>query len=647
MTIRINAPGQCDDESNCTATAIPPGIQIISFYESNGHAIVYDDIDAGPVEGLLALETDEPIPTVQQRGYANDNSYAWPDAKIRYRYADDATKMLLQQGVDDAQLQWTRIAPFVSFEELPPGPGTAGVLNIVSGSGCSCTLGHLATSTSMTMTLDVVGCQLHQIVHEFGHSFGLRHEAQRPDRDNVLTFNCANLDDYETYPTLQQWNGKPSCCPNGAADCCSATCCNGKSCNFVKLSDGNFMGDFDSNSLMMYRAGAFSNTKGLITLDGAPTSVQNVIYPAPLDARKVCEIYSSQCTSGFCGDGIVNGNEECDDGNRDDGDGCNAFCRNEGCGDGVLQSGEECDDGNTLDNDGCSSTCKKEYCGDGILQTGEECDDGNTNAGDGCDATCKKEPFCGDGIVQSNEECDDGNKEDNDGCSSTCKKEFCGDGIRQATEECDDGNNIDNDGCSSTCILEKCGDGLLQGPEECDDGNKTDGDGCSSMCLLEVCGDGILQTGLGEECDDGNNVDGDGCSSKCKIESSTPPGSITTPPVNPSIPTPGPGGIVTIPGGTVTVPGGAVTGPGGTVAGPGGVVVSVITLPGSNGGPGQVVTSTMIRGGGSVSTVTAAAPAAASPTSSNGPTQHQGFASQLRAEWTAWMAGPLAVMLLL
>ncbi|MCA9662279.1 MAG: hypothetical protein KC486_28325, partial [Myxococcales bacterium] len=44
--------------------------------------------------------------------------------------------------------------------------------------------------------------------------------------------------------------------------------------------------------------------------------------------------------------------------------------------------------------DGCSSACAVESCGDGVLQggLGEECDDGNLDDGDGCDGECKVEP---------------------------------------------------------------------------------------------------------------------------------------------------------------------------------------------------------------------------------------------------------------
>lgn len=61
------------------------------------------------------------------------------------------------------------------------------------------------------------------------------------------------------------------------------------------------------------------------------------------------------------------------------------------CGDGVKEGDEECDDGNTVDGDGCSSQCELEFCGDGIRNGDEECDDGNNQDGDGCTSQCQLE----------------------------------------------------------------------------------------------------------------------------------------------------------------------------------------------------------------------------------------------------------------
>jgi len=67
------------------------------------------------------------------------------------------------------------------------------------------------------------------------------------------------------------------------------------------------------------------------------------------------------------------------------------------CGDGVLDGGEECDDGNGVSCDGCSSACTSEagvVCGDGVVNPacGEQCDDGNDVAGDGCEPDCTPTP---------------------------------------------------------------------------------------------------------------------------------------------------------------------------------------------------------------------------------------------------------------
>lgn len=109
-----------------------------------------------------------------------------------------------------------------------------------------------------------------------------------------------------------------------------------------------------------------------------------------------------------CGNGFLEGAEQCDDFNNIDGDGCDASCHIETtptpgvCGDGTVDSGEQCDDGNTTNGDGCDSSCQDEsspgVCGDGALDSGEQCDDGNSVNGDGCSAMCEDEVVvaCGD-----------------------------------------------------------------------------------------------------------------------------------------------------------------------------------------------------------------------------------------------------------
>lgn len=64
--------------------------------------------------------------------------------------------------------------------------------------------------------------------------------------------------------------------------------------------------------------------------------------------------------------------------------------REPGCGNGRVELDEACDDGNATDDDQCTNACRLPACGDGILQldAGESCDDGNNTPGDGCTMNC-------------------------------------------------------------------------------------------------------------------------------------------------------------------------------------------------------------------------------------------------------------------
>lgn len=61
------------------------------------------------------------------------------------------------------------------------------------------------------------------------------------------------------------------------------------------------------------------------------------------------------------------------------------------CGNGVIDGLEQCDDGDansdTLAN-ACRANCRRNFCGDGVRDQYEECDDGNDNPHDGCTLTC-------------------------------------------------------------------------------------------------------------------------------------------------------------------------------------------------------------------------------------------------------------------
>eukprot|EP01116_Phalansterium_solitarium_P004652 TRINITY_DN156_c0_g1_i3.p1 TRINITY_DN156_c0_g1~~TRINITY_DN156_c0_g1_i3.p1 ORF type:complete len:2233 (+),score=811.24 TRINITY_DN156_c0_g1_i3:424-7122(+) len=245
------------------------------------------------------------------------------------------------------------------------------------------------------------------------------------------------------------------------------------------------------NPIITYasKSGSFFNAIGVGGFTLTPnyqatyTSVQIATTPGsswtcstPCDQGFCCPSNQCNCNPGYggptcgqsiCGDGLVVGNETCDDGNTVSGDGCSATCQLESnwnctktaptvcipvCGDGVVVGSEGCDDGNRVNGDGCDSSCN--------VETGWAC-----SATPGNKSGCM--PICGDSIIRGNETCDDGNNDPGDGCSATCQIEFgytcvglpsfcattCGDGLKAGLEQCDDGNTRPNDGCT-LCMID-------------------------------------------------------------------------------------------------------------------------------------------------------------------------------------------------
>lgn len=259
--------------------------------------------------------------------------------------------------------------------------------------------------------------------------------------------------------------------------------------------------------------------------------------------------FYDQATAAVCGNGVVEYNEGCEDGNATGGDGCSESC--------VVEAGYYCERvGSLCEPIDCAAICEPEdvdctvegeaicydaadesaavatpVIGDGIIQAGEFCDNGTASAGNGCSATGTWEAgaedhkyyvtigtikdvdrvaiVCGNGRMEDSEGCDDGNDVDGDGCTDCamdtgyfCKNAGvachnvaaveigtgagqCGDSAVDANEECDDGNTVAADGCTACVSDTPCGNGFLDSGEECDDKNTANSDGCSSTCQLE------------------------------------------------------------------------------------------------------------------------------------------------------------------
>jgi cysteine-rich repeat protein len=260
-------------------------------------------------------------------------------------------------------------------------------------------------------------------------------------------------------------------------------------------------------------------------------------------------------TLSVCGNAVLEGSEECDDGNNVNTDSCTNACTDAVCGDSIVGPGEECDDGNLVDGDGCDSNCTLTACGNGILTEGEDCDDGNTVSGDGCTFDCLEALGCctdGSIVVPSQVTVSFGCFGSFfDGYVPTCVQPvyhwnsgFCGtlstgscsdptvdddgDGFSEAEGDCCDSvgtychTQVD---CYYTCFECTPASAIMYPaspagiiPRSCC------GDGCpnpvthyDATCGVTqgVCGNGALQAG--EECDDGNLIDYDGCEDDCRF----------------------------------------------------------------------------------------------------------------------------------
>jgi len=197
---------------------------------------------------------------------------------------------------------------------------------------------------------------------------------------------------------------------------------------------------------------------------------------------------------------------------------------------GTLDGDEETRGAEASSDDGADSTGgDTPFCGNGVQESGEQCDQGEQNHDEGaCQPDCTPNE-CGDGKIGPGQPCDDG-PDGSATCTPVCTINVCGDGYMLGSELCDDGNPDDTDFCVDGCHPAQCGDGFIQaGVEGCDDENNDDFDDCLADCTPNVCGDGFWNPDA-EQCDgivEGScaNLGFDGgeptCSADCNITGCT------------------------------------------------------------------------------------------------------------------------------
>ncbi|KZM28634.1 metalloendopeptidase [Ascochyta rabiei] len=316
-TVDIRIAPKSHDKVMISAVSNSSNTRRLSYFVQSGLAITHGDVIYSSEDELLRKVK------AQKRSlsyFADDKESLWPSARIEYKWqSEDAKGQGRQEAWEEATKRWTDMLPFVKFSENPAGDAQSeDVVTLVpteNTGSCFSPIGKAQNSQSNQIMLDSECGGAGTYTHELGHTLGLFHEHMRPDRDEYVTINCANV--------MQSDEGPNNCGEN----------CSGYGCNFQKLPKdrADWSGPYDSLSIMHYSPDEFANGNGpaIVAKPGVPTPRRHT-FPTAQDAKRVCSLYQDQC-KGVCGDGKVEpGNgEECDDGNNQSGDGCSSDCKKE------------------------------------------------------------------------------------------------------------------------------------------------------------------------------------------------------------------------------------------------------------------------------------------------------------------------------
>ncbi len=200
-------------------------------YETHGrYAVVEGDILIGTV-----AEVEAPKPQSTIYSPPNANAVRWPNGIMPY-VIDPALPN--PQRVLDAVQHWNSNTPL----RLAPRSNEANYVNLVPASfdaACESFVGMQGGAQDLRIT---DGCTAGNLIHEFGHAFGLLHEQSRLDRNTYVTVLYENVDKRYRYNFDQS--------PTDTTD----------------------TGYYDYDSIMHYFPSGFSRN-GLDTLETAPVGI--------------------------------------------------------------------------------------------------------------------------------------------------------------------------------------------------------------------------------------------------------------------------------------------------------------------------------------------------------------------------------------